>query len=418
MNIDARPLRIATLAHGHPSLSTGGAEIAAHSLHKVLRGSPGVSALHVSCAPSGHIMTLAGGADGNEHLVADTAIDNFSLLRRDPADPAALLGLLESFQPQVIHLHHVLGFGADLLLTLRLAFPAAVIVLTLHEFIAICHNQGQMMRTGGALCERAAPTDCNSCFPEIEPGRFVRREASLRALLSVVDSFIAPSAFLARRYLDWGLPADRMIVIENALDFPPVRQVAATAKARRGRFAYFGQMTPFKGIDILLEAVAAIPDDEWAGSSLVLHASNLERQPEAFRLRIGALIARAGPRVRLVGPYNNADLPRLMADIDWVVVPSIWWENSPLVIQEAFSNRRPVIASAIGGMAEKVIDGRNGLTFAAGDAASLARTLLRAADPKLWSSLQAGVTPPVAANDVGAWHLRLYHHMLARRARA
>lgn len=418
MNIDTPPLRIATLAHGHPSLSTGGAEIAAHSLHKVLRDSPGVSALHVSCAPPGHAMTLPCGAGDNEHLVADTAIDGFSLLRLDPTEPGPLLDLLTGFQPQVIHLHHVLGFGADLLLTLRTTFPAAVIVLTLHEFVAICHNQGQMMATGGTLCERAAPTDCNNCFPHIGFGRFARREAALRALLSLADSFIAPSAFLANRYVEWGLPADRMIVIENAVDFPAAAPKTLAPATRRGRFAYFGQMTPFKGIDVLLEAVAAIPQDDWAGSSLVLHASNLERQPEAFRSRIAALIAQAGPRVRVAGPYDNADLPRLIAEIDWVVVPSIWWENSPLVIQEAFSNRRPVIASALGGMAEKVADGRNGLTFAPGDATALAQTLLRASDPKLWSRVQAGVTPPVAATDVGAWHLRLYRHMLARRARA
>ena len=59
--------------------------------------------------------------------------------------------------------------------------------------------------------------------------------------------------------------------------------------------------------------------------------------------------------VTWAGPYDHdRDLPRLMSEIDWVLVPSVWWENSPLVIQEAFQHGRPVICSDIGGMAEQV----------------------------------------------------------------
>ncbi len=67
------------------------------------------------------------------------------------------------------------------------------------------------------------------------------------------------------------------------------------------------------------------------------------------------LIEEAGPRVRFYGAYQNAEMPRLMQSVDWVVMPSIWWENSPIVIQEALHHRRPVICSNIGGMAEKFV---------------------------------------------------------------
>jgi glycosyltransferase involved in cell wall biosynthesis len=81
-----------------------------------------------------------------------------------------------------------------------------------------------------------------------------------------------------------------------------------------------------------------------------------------------------------------------MEHVDWVVVPSVWWENSPLVIQEAFLHRRPVICSDIGGMAEKVTDGVNGLHFAAGDPASLAETIARATGTSgLWQQLRDGI---------------------------
>ena len=78
-----------------------------------------------------------------------------------------------------------------------------------------------------------------------------------------------------------------------------------------------------------------------------------------------------------------------MEEVDWVIVPSIWWENSPLVIQEAFMYGRPVICSDIGGMAEKVTDGVNGLHFRRADPDSLAETMHRAATEEgLWEQLR------------------------------
>jgi len=82
----------------------------------------------------------------------------------------------------------------------------------------------------------------------------------------------------------------------------------------------------------------------------------------------------------------------MMAAVDWVVVPSVWWENSPLVIQEAFAAGRPVICSDVGGMAEKVHDGVDGLHFRVGDAESLAATIHRAVrTPGLWERLREGI---------------------------
>jgi glycosyltransferase involved in cell wall biosynthesis len=104
--------------------------------------------------------------------------------------------------------------------------------------------------------------------------------------------------------------------------------------------------------------------------------------------------------VRLHGRYRPQDLPSLMADVDWVVVPSIWYENAPLVIQEAFQHGKPVICSDIGGMAEAVTDGVDGLHFRAGSSGALADTLLRAATTDgLWESLASGVRPVRAMDD-------------------
>ena len=105
-----------------------------------------------------------------------------------------------------------------------------------------------------------------------------------------------------------------------------------------------------------------------------------------------------------------------MARPDWVVVPSIWWENSPLVIQEAFLHGRPVICSDIGGMAEKVRDGVDGLHFRAGDPVSLARTIERATtNPRLWRSLRDGIRDPYPMDAHVSRLLDLYGETIEQR---
>jgi len=80
--------------------------------------------------------------------------------------------------------------------------------------------------------------------------------------------------------------------------------------------------------------------------------------------------------------------------LDVVVVPSLWYENSPNVILEAFAHRTPVIVSDLGGMAELVEEGVNGLCFPPGEAASLATALRRLIEePGLLARLRAGIKP-------------------------
>jgi glycosyltransferase involved in cell wall biosynthesis len=401
-------IRVATLAHGHPRLNAGGAEIAAHTLHRALSETPGVEALHLAPGPRSMIV------GPNEQLVTAPGLDPFLLSNFDD-DAGEIIARLRAFAPNVVHLHHILGFGTGALFAIRQALPHAAVVLTFHEYIPICHNQGQMVETGGELCEGASPERCHNCFPDIAAGRFLRRERALKAALSLCDGYIAPSAFLAQRYAEWGLDPRRIAVLENAIATPDGIAPGDEPRDRRGRFAFFGQITSFKGVDVLLEAVASIADGDWAGSTLHIHGNNLERQPEAFRNRVSELLAATAGRVELQGPYSNETLPELMAKADWIVVPSIWWENSPVVIQEAFRSGRPVIASNIGGMAEKVRHGVDGLHFRARDPKSLAARLVEARSPVLWTRLRDGIRPPAAPADAAAEHLRHYRSLLALR---
>jgi glycosyltransferase involved in cell wall biosynthesis len=137
----------------------------------------------------------------------------------------------------------------------------------------------------------------------------------------------------------------------------------------------------------------------------------------AYQDKIADLLEAAQANVTMVGSYQPSQLPWLMREIDWVVVASRWWENSPLVIQEAFMQRRPVICSGIGGMAEKVANEVNGLHFAVGDADNLAAVMARAAsEPGLWDRLREGIPDILTVDDHVANLTRMYNDLLERRA--
>jgi glycosyltransferase involved in cell wall biosynthesis len=412
--------RVAVLAHGHAALSPGGAEIAGQALHDALQELPGVATLHVACVPHGHPLAEGEGIKGTQ-FIETAALDHFRLGNRDLGRLARLVELLSAFDPHTIHLHHVLGFGADALFALRRALPDAAIVLTLHEFIPICHREGQMLKTlnGMELCEGARPDSCNRCFPDIAPSRFLMRKAALQALFAAVDRFMAPSAFLARRYVEWGLPAWKITVLENVIAASgPASAITDERCGRRGRFAFFGQITPYKGVDVMLDAVMSLPPERWECCTLDIFGGGLERQPPQFRSRMGELMQRCSSRATYHGPYANGEVQGLIDGIDWVIVPSIWWENSPVVIQEAFRAGRPVIASNIGGMAEKVSDGVDGLTFAVGNPAALAQRMVDATSPQLWERLRRNIRPPVAPVISAQAHLDIYRTLREASSRA
>src|SRR5690606_1904601 len=107
-----------------------------------------------------------------------------------------------------------------------------------------------------------------------------------------------------------------------------------------------------------------------------------------------------------VGPYQPHELRSRMATVDWVLVPSIWWENSPMVIQEAFTCGRPLLCSDIGGMAEKIHDGITGLHVNTGNPSAWAAKLLHAADDReLWHRCTENIRRPPTHEECAELHM-------------
>ena len=390
--------RVLIIAHGHPDLSFGGGEIAAYAEWTELRRN-GIEAMFIGWTPhsAGHPGTpfTARSADGRDLLFAAPPVDHFRHSQRQHIIVYQhFRELLDRFQPTVVHFHHYVHLGIELVREVRKYSPTVRIVMTLHEFLAICHAQGQMLKTNGILCTKASPFDCHLCFPKISPQDFFMRELFVKSFLKLVDLFISPSAFLRDRYVAWGIPPEKLIVIENGQADPGAAPADAPDPGLRTRFVVLGQLSQLKGTPVLLDAVSLLPKALRQTVHVEIHGS-LQYQREKFKKKFEQAIAKLGDTVKYCGPYFRSDVGSIVRDAGWVIVPSIWWENSPLVIQEAFSFGRPVICGNIGGMAEKVSDGVDGLHFSVGNAASLARRIEEAATtPGLWERLCAGVRRP------------------------
>ncbi|UJX45048.1 glycosyltransferase family 4 protein [Xanthobacter sp. YC-JY1] len=406
---------ILVIAHGHREFSTGGAEVAAHQLFTSLRESQAADnvillARHEGRSLSGLISPLR----SNEYLWS-TGISNWfkfqSGLRHSVF--GAFRDFLERVRPDVVFVHHYANIGLEMLREIRRTCPDARLILTFHEYYAMCSNGGQMVKAGtNELCYSAMPEACTVCFPERSEEDFWLRKHFIRRHFDAVDRFIAPSEFLRQRYIDWGIAPDRITVIENGQptgERLPPRPLAGDG--RRNRFAFFGQVTPFKGVDVLLAALNNLSRAQRRNLHLEIHGANLEKQDDVFRARIEALrrpLMEEGV-LHWPGAYHRDDLPRRMARIDWVVVPSVWWENSPVVIQEARRFGRPILCSNIGGMAEHVRDGVDGLHVGVGNATDWGESLLAATDSDRWDRLVQSLRPPVpvatAARQYLEWAL-------------
>lgn len=416
-NDEPSSLRVLIASHSHPQIQNGGSEVASYSLFEQLRERRDIKSWYCGCsrttsfARAGQSITQPFERDEFLYTVGD--FEWFKFANRDMAFARDFRALLRNLRPDVVHFHHYINFGMEAFAHVREILPDARIILTLHEFLAICHQQGQMVtRPQGNLCRRSGYVECSRCFPEMQPSDFFIREAYIKHFLNQVDHFIAPSHFLAQRYVEWGIAQDRISVIENIRTPPKSSRATVPASSSTGlRVGFFGQISLLKGIQVLIDAAAILEQEQVFGINFAIFGDHTN-QPQPFQADFLTSIEKFGSNVAFHGAYDNADVDELMAEVDVVLVPSIWWENSPVVIQEAFRNGRPVVCSNVGGMAEKVVPGVDGMHFQVGSARSLVNVLKTlAAKPELVEELGRGVGRRNHDHDPLAEHLSLYRNL-------
>src|ERR1700733_9465320 len=282
------PLRVVIAAHSHPEVTKGGAEIAAYQLFSSLSNRKDCEAWFIGCDREG-----AMGRDGSifvqpfsdrEYLYSSNEFDWFKFANRDPRFPAEFENLIVRLAPDVIHFHHYINFGVESFLYARRTLPNCRIIVTLHEYLAICHHMGQMVtKPYRNLCPQSGMSRCVKCYPEFARSDFLLREKYIKRFMNEVDQFICPSSFLARRYIAWGLPENKLKVLENLV---PTRE-PETAEPRYWaakplRVGFFGQISVLKGINVLLDAAAILERKRAVGDVVIEIYGDYRNQPEDF----------------------------------------------------------------------------------------------------------------------------------------
>ncbi len=402
-------MNVLMICHDHPDITDGGTEHLAYDLCRILDAQPGVSAtfLAVSTALS-HPDAVPGELHrlGQDYLLRTGSYDMFAMRRTDgSAWIRSIETVLEQVEPEVVHLHGLDRIGAEIIAVLRRLRPDLKLVLTLHDYQLICAREGLLLLPDGGLCTRPGADNCRRCLPDLSAGAHALRKARLIALLHQIDHFIAPSEDLRDRFVAWGLPAQRIEIIPNAV--PAMAPVAAPKRARPNRFAFFGNLATHKGIQVLLSAAGQLAQ-EGADLRVSLYGHRNHPTPDQ-EARFADQLEKAAPLAQYLGPYDRTEVQTLMAGTDWVVIPSLWFENAPLVLLEARRAGRPVICTPLGGMPELVRDGVDGVHVPRGDAATLAEVMQSLAeDSALWARLAGNVRPPPRLKTSARQHLSLY----------
>jgi len=342
-------VRVLQVLHGAPPDQLGGAGLVAGVLARALQ--------ELGCA-----VTLAHpGADGPDTwrgvpLVAAHPRRTWGWSGSWQGDPSAVRQLLARVQPDVVHVHHLSGWS--------LALPelaremGARVVVTLHDYATAC-ARGQLVDRWGQVCAGPSVDRCSRCLaPHLGVGARVLGVPSRRSRQQVAQRLdqaarslaaahvrLAPSHDLARRMQQLGAGP----VHVHPVPLPAAVRPAPTAPPGPVRFLFCGSLIPTKGAHVLLDAFLRVP----AGRATLTIAGPDPRiwNDPTYGHRIATRAARS-PQVTVVGAVPHRRIPALLAAHDVLVVPSLWPENSPLIVREATGSGLRTILPVVGGAHE------------------------------------------------------------------
>ena len=210
--------------------------------------------------------------------------------------------------------------------------------------------------------------------------------------------------------VDNGAPADKVIRLPYGVRVEQIERSTGKGTNPTLRIVFIGQIFEHKGCHLLVDAVRSLPPEM---NLRLRFYGDLTQSPDY----VANLRTRAGndPRVEFMGRFPNAEVSDILKDSDVLVVPSLWYENTPLVIYEAMAAGVPVVASNLGGTAEAVKPETNGLLFQNGNTEDLATQLRRLAEDRpLVARLAEKTERPLTIAENVASLEQIYKDVLSR----
>lgn len=282
-----------------------------------------------------------------------------------------LADLVDEEKPDIAHLHNIYHQITPSIIPM-LKKKGMKIVMSLHDYKLVCPNY--LMLAGEAMCD-----DCKGRRFHSPLARNCQGSRAQELLLAAeaffhkwnksydhVDTFIAPSQFMADMIAEHRIPRERIAVIRNGIEkdrFVPTWE-------DDGYAVYLGRLSKEKGVETLCRAHAMLDDPM---PLKIIGSGPLHEELEARY-----------PSVEFLGYRSGDELMRLLQRASFVSMPSEWYENCPMSALESMALGKPMLGANIGGIPELIDDGRTGLLFEMGNAGDLAQKFeALASDPDL-----------------------------------
>jgi glycosyltransferase involved in cell wall biosynthesis len=372
------------------------------------------------------------------------APDPNRFLYSNPIVEEYLGNFLTQWKPQIMHITSCVSMSAGVIQAAK--DHNIPVVLTLTDFWFICPRVN-LFKSDGTLCNgQTTALDCLNCmmrntkvyrllnsvlpqgaaartltqisrtpslsrFPGLRGMAFdmEHRKEYLASMLRCADYVTAPSNIVSEtvnRCVDSGVDE----VIHSGHDLSWLENLMPRRQSGPLRISYIGQVIPIKGVDILLSAFLSTGFTDQA--ELVIYGDS-SKDPAYFK-KMKESIPGHNTAIKFSGSFSHHHLGEILPEIDLLVVPSLWHENNPRIIQEAFAAKIPVIASDVGGISEFVEDGINGLLFERGNVNDLSKQLQRIIlEPDLFEKLRAGIKPVKSIDEEISEFDEIYHQLIA-----
>jgi glycosyltransferase involved in cell wall biosynthesis len=356
---------------------------------------------------------------------------------------------LEDFDPDIVHIASLYTLSMRILEVIRaLGLPS---VMTLSDFWLVCPRLTLVRHDGGICDGQVSASTCQDCLLRGSPAyRLVRRVSPqplldsicgsvirrpslaastpglrgfgmdvrgrrkvIQRYLPYIDRMVAPSRYVADVIQSCGLEMNVEISHHgNRLNWLP--EYADRPADGELHFGYMGQIRPHKGLHLLIQGFRA---NRFPSQVKLFIYGNLDDDPEYVAKLRG--LAGQDPNIHFEGSFKRAELPRVLKNIDALVVPSTWPEVAGLVVQEAFAAHKPVLASNMGGLPEFVRPGEGGLLFDVKDHTGVQRALaeVHSGGSEYLAKLRSA-TPPVRTVADEQVHLQaIYQRLIDARSR-
>lgn len=391
-------MRVLKVIHGYPMRYNAGSEVYSQTLCHGLAERHEVHVFTREEDPFAPDFRLRSEVDHDDERVKIHLVNNprFKDRYRASGVDRCFGQLMDRIQPDIVHIGHLNHLSTSLVF--EASARRVPIVFTLHDYWLMC-PRGQFMQMFPAspdvlwaACEGQEDRKCaQRCYARYFSGSeeeletdvrywtdwVKRRMKHVRDVVQHVDLFIAPARYLHDRFRDdFGLPEEKLVYLDYGFDRHRLK-----GRHRKSEesftFGYIGTHIPAKGIHDLIQAFGKLRGD----ARLRIWGRPRGQDTAALKSMADALPPELSARVEWTEEYKNQDIVQDVFDrCDAIVVPSIWVENSPLVIHEAQQAGVPVITADAGGMAEYVHHEVNGLLFRHRSIDSLAEQMQRFVD--------------------------------------